>query len=179
MAPQLDPAPRATHYSWPAVYELQRAGVLEEVINKGFVVDQSVSWRKLDGTLLAQIDIEKVPREKRMVCLPLNHLTTILLDRISHEPTAQILWNHKVTKIGQDESKAWVDVETNDGEKSLEADYVVGCDGANSQIRRSLFGDWEFPGTTWDEQIVATNVRYLVSCDTKTHALIVYRLIMI
>lgn len=158
MAPQLDPAPRATHYSWPAVYELQRAGVLEEVVEKGFIVDKSVSWRKLDGTLLGKIELQNQPRERRMVCLPLNRLTNILLEHISKQPTAQILWNHKVVKIGQDESKAWIEVETPTGEKRLEADYIVGCDGANSQIRKSLFGDWEFPGTTWEEQIVATNV---------------------
>jgi len=40
----------------------------------------------------------------------------------------------------------------------MAADYVIGCDGANSKVRRSLFGDWNFPGFTWGEQIVATNL---------------------
>lgn len=62
--------------------------------------------------------------------------------------------------IGQNSAMAWVDtVHTNTGEQSsLEADYIVGCDGANSVVRRSLFGDREFPGRTWNEQLVATNV---------------------
>lgn len=158
MAPHLDSAPRATHYSWPAVYELGRAGVLEEVIREGFINDRPVSWRKLDGTLLAQVDIEPIPRDKRMVCLPLNHLTSILERHLSKEPSATVLWNHKVVGVGQDTSQAWVDLETPTGIQVLKADYVVGCDGANSQIRRSLFGDTDFPGKTWDAQIVATNV---------------------
>ena len=66
-------------------------------------------------------------------------------------------WGSKVMDIGQDEDKAWVEVEKADGRKRFEADYVVGCDGANSQVRRCLFGK-SFPGKTWDEQIVATNV---------------------
>ncbi|KAM5360111.1 hypothetical protein ACJZ2D_013970 [Fusarium nematophilum] len=160
MAPELDSAPRATHYSWPAVYELERAGVLEEVISKGFIVDNPVSWRRLDGTLLAQVDIESIPRDKRMVCLPLNHLTSILGEHLSKEPSATVLWNHKVVSVGQDTSQAWVDVETPSGKQVLKADYIVGCDGANSQVRRSLFGDADFPGRTWDEQIVATNAYY-------------------
>ncbi|KAH7137037.1 putative monooxygenase [Dactylonectria estremocensis] len=160
MAPHLNSAPRATHYSWPAVYELGRAGVLEEVIREGFINDRPVSWRKLDGTLLAQVDIESIPRDKRMVCLPLNHLTSILEEHLSKEPSATILWNHKVLGVGQDTSQAWADVETPTGIQVLKADYVVGCDGANSQIRRSLFGDGDFPGKTWDEQIVATNAYY-------------------
>jgi 2-polyprenyl-6-methoxyphenol hydroxylase-like FAD-dependent oxidoreductase len=40
-----------------------------------------------------------------------------------------------------------------------DADYVVGCDGANSTVRRLLYGD-SYPGRTWEEQIVATNVYY-------------------
>lgn len=160
LADKLDEAPRATHYSWPAQYEFIRAGVFDEILADGFRVDQSVSWRKLDGTLLGQIDIENVPVQERMVCLPLNHLSKILYGRITKEADAEVLWSHRVTKIGQDAAKAWVDVQTKDGEKRLEADYVVGCDGANSQVRRSLFGDWEFPGITWEQQIVATNVGY-------------------
>jgi 2-polyprenyl-6-methoxyphenol hydroxylase-like FAD-dependent oxidoreductase len=42
----------------------------------------------------------------------------------------------------------------------MEGDYVVGCDGANCTVRRRLFGEMEFPGFTWEEQIVATNVYY-------------------
>lgn len=159
MAPHLNSAPRATHYSWPAVYELGRAGVLEEVIREGFVNDRPVSWRTLDGTLLAQVDIESIPRDKRMVCLPLNHLTSILEAHLSKEPSATVLYSHKVLGVGQDTSQAWVEVETPTGIQVLKADYVVGCDGANSQIRRSLFGDTDFPGRTWDEQLVATNVK--------------------
>jgi 2-polyprenyl-6-methoxyphenol hydroxylase-like FAD-dependent oxidoreductase len=69
-------------------------------------------------------------------------------------------WEHKVVGVGQDEGlgKAWVEVELRDGgRKRVEGDYVVGCDGANSMVRRSLFGE-EFPGKTWDAQIIATNV---------------------
>lgn len=70
---------------------------------------------------------------------------------------ATIEWESKVTGTGQDGEKAWVEIE---GKGRREADYVVGCDGANSIVRRSLFGD-EFPGFTWDAQIIATNVSLL------------------
>ncbi|KIW73075.1 hypothetical protein PV04_01222 [Phialophora macrospora] len=157
---KLDEQPRATHYGPPAMYELRRAGVVDDLRAQGFQPD-GVCWRKLDGTYLAGLNAKVLADDPdRMVCLPLNRLGKILMDHISRQPTATVSWGYEVKSIGQDEDKAWVTVQTAEGEKTLSAKYIIGCDGANSQVRRSLFGDWEFPGKTWDEQIVATNTYY-------------------
>ena len=156
-APGLDKQPRATHYASPAIHELIRAGVMDDVRAAGFHPD-SVVWRKLDGTVLAGLDATIFEGEPdRMTCLPLDKLGAILYRHLEKQETARVEWGSKVMDIGQDEDKAWVEVEKADGRKRFEADYVVGCDGANSQVRRCLFGK-SFPGKTWDEQIVATNV---------------------
>lgn len=160
MADKLDENPRATHYGSPAMYELNRAGVGDDLREEGFKPN-GVSWRKLDGTPLVLLNATVLGDDPdRMVCLPLNRLGKILRKHVMKEPNATILFDHKVVGLGQDESSAWVDVETPDGSKRIASDYIVGCDGANSQIRRSLFGDWEFPGRSWNEQIVATNVSF-------------------
>ncbi|KAG4426067.1 hypothetical protein IFR04_000774 [Cadophora malorum] len=159
-AEKLDENPRATHYASPATYELGRAGVLQEVIEEGFLPD-GVSWRDIDGNSIASLSTNDLPKEDKIVCLPLNRLTKILMNHIRKQANAEVRRSHKVLPtIGQDQSSAWVMVETPNGIAKISADYIVGCDGANSQIRKSLFGDWEFPGRTWDEQIVATNVYY-------------------
>ncbi|KAG4418757.1 hypothetical protein IFR04_008119 [Cadophora malorum] len=158
-APGLDKQPRATHYASPAIHELIRAGVMDDVRAAGFHPD-SVVWRKLDGTVLAGLDATIFEGEPdRMTCLPLDKLGAILYRHLEKQETARVEWGSKVMDIGQDEDKAWVEVEKADGRKRFEADYVVGCDGANSQVRRCLFGK-SFPGKTWDEQIVATNTYY-------------------
>jgi 2-polyprenyl-6-methoxyphenol hydroxylase-like FAD-dependent oxidoreductase len=158
-ADQLDTNPRATHYGSPAVYELRRAGVLDDVQKQGFL-PKGACWRKLDGSMIAGInntDMEDDPDS--MVCLPLNYLGQILYRHLQMQPTATVDWQHTVTAIGQDEEKAWVHVTIPDGSSvKVEADYIVGCDGASSMVRRSLFGDQGFPGFTWDTQLVATNV---------------------
>jgi len=159
-ADKLDSQPRATHYAPPAIRELIRAGVIDDVRAQGFI-PRTVCWRKLDGTYLAGLDgsvLDGTP--DRLTCLPLDKLGKILYDHLKAQQTVTVEWQHKVISIGQDKTKAWVVVETQAGLKQLEADYIIGCDGANSQIRRSLFGDWNFPGRTWDEQIVATNTYY-------------------
>jgi 2-polyprenyl-6-methoxyphenol hydroxylase-like FAD-dependent oxidoreductase len=156
-ASALDAQPRATHYATPAVDELRRAGVLDEILSLGFVPN-GVAWRKLDGTLLAAMTPESVPEENRVVCLPLDKMSKIVYAHLEKEKSAEVKWGHKVMGIGQDEERAWVKIETKEGPRTLYADYIVGCDGGNSQIRRSLFGDMAFPGRTWNEQIVASNV---------------------
>lgn len=157
-AEKLSDAPRATHYAAAATYEFHRAGVLDEIIKQGIRV-RTTCWRKLDGTYLAGLDshdIQDYPYP--LVCLPVDKVSIILSKDIDNEPSIQISYSHKVTGVGQDEQTAWVDVDTPKGTLRLEADYVIGCDGANSQVRRSMFVDKAFPGKTWDEQIVATNV---------------------
>jgi 2-polyprenyl-6-methoxyphenol hydroxylase-like FAD-dependent oxidoreductase len=159
----LDDQPRATHYGTPAVHELARAGVLNDIQAEGLICRQ-FCWRKLDGEVIAGLDSTILDGTMDQVtCLPLNHVSRILLWHILEQQTATVSWSHKVVDIGQTEDKAWVDVETSKGFKRLTADYIVGCDGAKSIVRRKLFGADDFPGHTLEEQIVATNVSVCLS----------------
>lgn len=143
--------------------ELNRAGVGDDVRRLGFQ-PKGFSWRKLDGSVITKLSAEILEDDPtRIACLPLNRLGKVLSEHLQKYSKANILFDHLVTGIGQDDNKAWVDVNTPEGPKKIEADYIVGCDGANSQVRRSLFGDWEFPGKTWDRQIVATNVSFVMA----------------
>lgn len=82
----------------------------------------------------------------------------MLLERVSQFPIATVHMSHPISDVGQVNDKAWIQVETADGLKRFEADIVVGCDGAGSIVRKSLFGR-SFPGFTWDNQLVVCNVR--------------------
>lgn len=106
--------------------------------------------------------LDRMPEERKrhsLVVLPLGQLGEILYEHLQRQPTVSVRWSHRVVKVGQDGDKAWVDVETGDGKKRFEADYVLGCDGASSTVRRELFGP-EYPGETLNAQLVATNVRF-------------------
>ena len=161
-AGELDKNPRAAHYAPSAVYELNRAGVLEDVKAKGIHPD-AVCWRNTDGSFIAGIR-SRLDIEFPMVCLPLDQLDELLLEHFLRIPDAKILWRHKVVSIDQDDNEARVHIETPEGKSTLSADYVIGCDGANSQIRRSLFGDLNYPGETLSKQIIATNVSKQTNC---------------
>ena len=105
----------------------------------------------------------------RTHCLVLQDLDGLMLEEVVRLG-GEVSWEHKVVGAGEDdgvkgageegEGRAWVDVEVKGGgKKRVRGDYVVGCDGANSAVRKALFGE-VFPGFTWEEQIVATNVGY-------------------
>lgn len=162
---KLDEQPRAAHYASPAVHELRRAGVIDEVIDKGFK-PATFCWRKQDGTLIAGMHFDVLPEDhpERMVVLPLDRLGKVLYSHLQRYPSATVRWGHKVVGIGEDDNKAWVDVETASGPLKVEAEYIIGADGANSQIRRSLFGPNSFEGETLNAAIIATNVS--ISCAT-------------
>ncbi|KAG6354514.1 hypothetical protein INS49_004531 [Diaporthe citri] len=161
---EIDRNPRASFYNSPTIYELRRAGLMEDIMKNAFIPD-GVSWRILEVggektfeqvcTLLA----DNPPGGETNISLPLDELLPLMNDHLARHPSGKVLLSHEVLSVGQDEDKAWVNVKTPQGEKRLEADYIVGCDGAPSKVRRELFGS-EFPGFTWDKQIVATNVYY-------------------
>ncbi|KAJ5950824.1 uncharacterized protein N7479_009237 [Penicillium vulpinum] len=159
-AEKFDDRPRATHYGPTAVRELQRAGVFEDMKAKGGFFPSGVSWRKLHGETLAMIPGPTGEEKHPMICLPLNKLHEVLEGHLKNYPDIEVLFNNKVVSVGQDESTSWVIVETPEGKKTLNAQYIVGCDGASSIVRRSLFTNAGFDGFTWEEQLVATNVYY-------------------
>ncbi|KAF4627883.1 hypothetical protein G7Y89_g10269 [Cudoniella acicularis] len=159
-ASTLDDRPRAAHYGPSAIRVLREAGVLDDVRKDG-LIPGNMTWRKIDGTPIASIlDDPKERGPDGMTVLPLNMLGEILLKHAEKNENCTVKWNHPVVDIGQDSSSVWAVVRTSDGKTSkVFGDYLCGCDGANSQVRKSLFGN-SFPGKTWDAQIIATNVYY-------------------
>lgn len=159
----IDDRPRAAHYAPSAIRELRRAGVLDDVRRDGFI-PSDMTWRKSDGTIIVKVeDCAQKNNPDALTVLPLNLLGRVLLSHAEGNENVTVKFNHLVVDVDQDKASAWAIVRSADGtEIKVSADYLCGCDGANSRVRRSLFGDSNFPGKTWDAQIVATNVRSLV-----------------
>jgi 2-polyprenyl-6-methoxyphenol hydroxylase-like FAD-dependent oxidoreductase len=155
-------SPRAAHYAPPAVHYLHKAGVADEAATVGYRPER-MSWRKVDGSVIAGLDLSLYDSPERLICLPIDLLLKVLYSHVEkYGDMITVSWNHEVVDVGQDEQSAWVDVKTPEGEKRIKGDYLVGCDGGTSTVRRKTFGR-NFPGHTWETQLVATNVRSLSS----------------
>jgi 2-polyprenyl-6-methoxyphenol hydroxylase-like FAD-dependent oxidoreductase len=160
-----DTNPRAAHYAPSAVYDFTRAGVIDDVNAQGIRPD-AICWRKSSGELIARIPRATTVKYP-MIVLPLDRLLKVF-DRHLEKWGVKVLWNHKVVGITsgtqKDDLAATIVVETPEGEKRFSADYIIGADGANSGVRRALFGK-EYPGETLPQQIIASNVYF----DFKKH----------
>ena len=130
-----------------------RAGGLHartiEVLDQRGVADRFVSQgqaMQIQGYSGIRLDISDFPtRYNYGLALPQSDTERIIAAWVS-ELGVPVAREHEVTGFAQDEGG--VDVELSDGQ-SVRADYLVGCDGGRSLIRRAAGID--FPG--WESSI--------------------------
>jgi 3-(3-hydroxy-phenyl)propionate hydroxylase len=115
---------------------LDQRGIAERFLSRGQKV-QIVSFAR------SQLDISDFPtRHNYVLALWQNHIERILAEWVA-ELAVPIYRGREVTGFEQDDTG--VDVELSDG-RSLRAQYLIGCDGGRSLIRKKAGID--FPG--WD-----------------------------
>lgn len=155
----IDSRPRAVHLTAPGIQIFKRAGVLEDVRRAGFL-PKDWTYRKLDGTPIVTVEDVAVSKSpEATIVLPIGILCEILLSHTERNSKIFVKWSHRVVDVGQDENSAWAVIKEQDGtEKRISGDFLCGCDGGTSQVRKSLFGEKNFPGKTWNVQFVATDV---------------------
>jgi 2-polyprenyl-6-methoxyphenol hydroxylase-like FAD-dependent oxidoreductase len=115
---------------------LDQRGIADRFLSKGQVV-------QVAGFAATRLDISDLPtRHPYVLGLWQNHIERILADWVA-ELAVTIYRGREATGFTQEDNG--VDVELSDGQ-SLRADYLVGCDGGRSLIRKAA--GIEFPG--WD-----------------------------
>jgi len=78
-------------------------------------------------------------------------LSRSLQARLLREPSARIWREAEVGDVGQSADRAWVEVRRDRSIERIDADFVVGCDGAHSVVRKAIGTDFEgstYPDTT-------------------------------
>lgn len=161
----LDTRLRATQYGVPATRVFRRAGILEDIRAASIGSFPTIKWRRVsDKEVLTSIDMSCVKdHPDRMTILQLGEIIKIIYKHCLERAKGliEIKFQHRVANIGQDEQRAWADVEVGEEKRHIrfEADYIVGCDGATSAVRKSLFGR-EWPGQIFDCQFIVQNVSF-------------------
>src|SRR5215216_2196252 len=118
---------------------LDQRGVADRFLTAGQVM-------QVAGFAFVRLDISDFPtRHNYGLALRQNHIEPILAGWVAELPVT-LYREREVTGFAQDDTG--VDVEVSDG-GSLRAEYLVGCDGGRSLIRKTAGID--FPG--WDPSV--------------------------
>ncbi|BAM92432.1 FAD-dependent oxidoreductase [Bradyrhizobium oligotrophicum S58] len=127
------------------------------------MVEKGVSWNIgkvfFRDQLSYQFDLLPEPdhRWPAMINLQQYYLEEILVEACSRSPLVDLRWKHRLVSLKQTDDCADLAVETPDGIFTMEAQWVIACDGANSDTRRMVGA--EFKGQFFQDRFLIADVR--------------------
>ncbi len=159
--PQIVSSPRAMVYHWSVLAEIDRLGILQDCLALGFgKQDYAYLIFETGEQIRFSLDVldghTPYPFNMHLGQHKLAEVALAHLDR--HAPQAEMHWNAEVIDLAQDADGVTVTAQTPGGKRSFRARWAIGADGGRSAVRQ-LAGQ-PFPGKTWPERFVATNLRY-------------------
>jgi 3-(3-hydroxy-phenyl)propionate hydroxylase len=132
---RLSTGSRAICFAKRTLEIFDRLGIGERCVNKG------VSWNVgkvfLREQLLYEFNLLPEPSHQRPAFINLQqyYVEAFLNDAARAESNVDLRWKNKVIGVTQGDASVTLTIETPDGIYSINASYVVACDGARSPIR--------------------------------------------
>lgn len=129
---------RAVCYAKRPLEILDRLGCAEPIVAKG------VSWHVgkvfFKDKLAYQFDLlpEAGHKMPAMINLQQYYLEEAMIAAAQKTGKVDLRWKHKVVDIEQADDHVTLTVETPDGPFAIAAQWLIACDGANSDIRRMV-----------------------------------------
>jgi 3-(3-hydroxy-phenyl)propionate hydroxylase len=153
-------SPRAAVYHWSVLDGLERLGVYEKAVARGFL-KQDYEYRVFktgEQIRFGLRSLEGIVERPYNLHLGQNMLAELAVEELAAFDHATVRWGHEFVDLDQDGDGVRATFATPEGTVSYTGDWLIGADGARSQVRSAL--GIEFEGITWPERFVATNVRY-------------------
>jgi 3-(3-hydroxy-phenyl)propionate hydroxylase len=153
---RVNDAPRASTTQPPTLEIIEELGLIDEYVAKGLVAPTFQFWDRPSMRLIAEFDFGRLKDETRypyVVQTEQHKLALMGIERLKAMGQA-VRMGVRVTGLAQDADS--VTVETEQG--PLRADYVIGCDGGRSTVRKSL--GIEFEGFTWPERFLVITTKF-------------------
>lgn len=152
---EVDHSPRAATTHPSTLEMLAELDLLEEFRSLGLVARHFQFWDGARKTLVAEFDHEVLRDETPfpyVVQTEQHKLVEIGLRRLAAMRNASVHRDTRVTAVTQDGELVRVYAESPAGQEQRDFDYVIGCDGGRSAVRKSL--GVEFEGYTWPERFL-------------------------
>lgn len=153
-------SPRAIAHHWSTLAGLDGLGILDTCFERGFRKnDFAVKSYKTGEEIRWTLDVLNGRTQfPYNLYLPQQRLGEVIVEALAEHPDAEIRWNTALTGMAQDDDGVTLQLDGQvDGASELRVDWLIGTDGARSTVRK--LAGLEFEGFTWDQQIIATNIR--------------------
>ena len=154
---RVDDAPRASTTQPPTLEILAELGLIAEYLRVGLVARTFQFWDRPARRLIAEFDFERLRGETAfpfVVQTEQHKLALMGIARLRAMANATVRMANRVSGLEQDADG--VTAQTEQG--TLRADYVIGCDGGRSTVRKSL--GIEFEGFTWPERFLVITTKF-------------------
>ncbi|MBR1175301.1 FAD-dependent oxidoreductase [Bradyrhizobium sp. KB893862 SZCCT0404] len=147
---------RALAYAKRTLEVWDRLGCADRIVDKG--VRWNVGKVFFRSELRYQFDLlpEADHKMPAMINLQQYYLEEALVDEICRRSLVDLRWKHKVIGLKQEGDHVVLSVETPDGVFSMTTDWVVACDGANSDVREMVGA--AFSGQAFQDRFLIADV---------------------
>lgn len=146
---------RAICWSKRSLEILDRLGVGERSVTKGVTWKVGRTFHRDKEVFNFDLLPEDGHKMPAFVNLQQYFVEEYLVQR-AQELGLDLRWKNRVISVDQQADFAAVTVETPDGSYSLEADWVIACDGARSPIREMM--GLEFDGELFEERFLIADI---------------------
>ena len=151
---------RASTFHPPTLDMLDRLGAAQPLIAQGLVAP-AFQYRSRQHGVLAQFDfaaIADVTAHPYRVQAEQSKLTRILYEQLRGQPGFELEFGAQVRHVTQHPSGVEIAIERRGATETRSGRWLIGADGARSDIRRSL--GIEFDGFTWPERFLVVSTPF-------------------
>jgi 3-(3-hydroxy-phenyl)propionate hydroxylase len=151
---------RASTFHPPTLDMLDRLGAAKPLIAQGLVAP-AFQYRTKQHGVLAQFDfgaIADATGHPYRVQSEQSKLTRILYEQLRDEPNFELQFLSPVRDVIQHATGVEVAIERPEGKETRSGRWLIGADGARSDVRRSL--GIEFDGFTWPDRFLVVSTPF-------------------
>ncbi len=151
---------RASTFHPPSLEMLNELGVAAPMIAKGLIVDR-YQYRDRRTNEVAEFDMSVIADETLFpyrLQLEQYELTWIINRVLKDYACAEVRFEREVTGFSQDASGLDVVVKTPAGSETIRGSFLVGADGASSNVRKAAGIDYS--GFTYDEKFLVASTSF-------------------
>ncbi|MGA2891683.1 MAG: NAD(P)/FAD-dependent oxidoreductase [Xanthobacteraceae bacterium] len=154
-----EPAPvkdqRAASIHPPTLAMLDEIGITSRILDKGFISAKYRFHDRAAGNVVAEFDLDRM-RDEFQFPFVLQYeqykLTAAISREFANGSDFDVRFSHKVSSLSQTADGVTVEVASPGGAEVYHADFVIGCDGGRSMVRK--LADIEFRGFRYPEQFI-------------------------